>query len=81
MSMSDPETTYEFVSYIIGWVCGAVIFIAVMIAAIGSVGWVIGIALGWIPALLAGTIAAFALRYIWPVFALGIAYILLLLTK
>ena len=46
----------------IGWV-GA--FLGVYIAAIGYAGWVIGLALGWMPALLAALAASAVLRHSW----------------
>jgi hypothetical protein len=48
----------------IAWV---VAFLAVYIAAVGSAGWVIGIAMRWIPASLAAPAAFLVLRYLWPV--------------
>lgn len=46
----------------IGGIAMAVTFIAVYIAAVDSVGWVIGIALGWIPAGLASALAYLVFR-------------------
>ena len=41
-----------------GVICGHIAFVAVWIMAIGHSGWVVGIALGWIPAVLAAIIVA-----------------------
>lgn len=61
----DDDHWYGFVGNIGGFLGGAVAFIAIYIAAVGSVGWVIGIALGWFPAYL-GAVLCFALvRYLW----------------
>lgn len=59
------ETWYGIGGSTLGFLGGAIAFITIYIAAVGSVGWVIGIALGWIPAYL-GAVAAFIfLRYLW----------------
>lgn len=62
--MSD-QTWYGIGGSILGFLGGAVTFMAIYVAAVGSVGWVIGIALGWFPAYL-GALACFVfLRYLW----------------
>ena len=53
---------------------GSVVFIGVWIYAIVSWGFLIGIAIGWVPALIAGAIAGF----LWPL-AILIALILAIL--
>ena len=53
------------VGIIVGGLAGLITFIGVYIAAVGSVGWVIGIALGWIPACLAAGLAFLIGRYLW----------------
>lgn len=61
----NDDTWYGIGGSILGLLGGAITFIAIYVAAVGSVGWVIGIALGWIPAYL-GAVAAFIfLRYLW----------------
>ena len=47
-----------------------VTFILVYIAAIDSVGWVIGLVLGWIPAFWAAAIVFFLGAYLWPLVVL-----------
>jgi hypothetical protein len=49
------------------------VFIIVYVKAVQSVGWVIGIALGWIPAALAAVIAYGAIRYLWWLLLLAVA--------
>jgi hypothetical protein len=56
---------------------GIIAFFAVWIAAVMSVGWVLGIALGWISAALAACLAAVILKWGWPVIALVIFLALL----
>jgi hypothetical protein len=62
---------------VIGGIASVITFIAVYIAAVGSVGWVIGIALGWIPAGLASALAYVVFRYLWWLMLLGIGWLLL----
>ena len=47
-----------------------IVYFGVWLAAADSAGWVIGIALGWIPAAIAAGIAYFVLRYLWWLFLL-----------
>jgi glycerol-3-phosphate acyltransferase PlsY len=49
----------------IGLITGAIVFIAVYIAAIASIGWVVGIALGWVAAGAAGYITYNVCRRWW----------------
>ena len=55
-----------------GLVGAILVFLAVYAAAIGYSGWVVGIALGWIPAILAALVAGFIFRYLWWLIAIGI---------
>jgi len=55
-----------------GIVGALLVFVTVYVASIGYSGWVVGIALGWIPAILAALVAGFLLRYLWWLFAIGI---------
>ncbi len=49
----------------VGPIAAVLAFVGVYIAAVNSIGWVIGIALGWIPAGLAAVLAYFVFRYLW----------------
>jgi hypothetical protein len=49
-----------------GALTGIATFLAVYTLAIDSVGWAAGIALGWIPAVIAAAVVAVLLRYLWP---------------
>jgi len=51
----------------IGCIAGFVVFFVAYLAAVGSAGWVIGGALGWIPAGIASMVTYFVCRYLWPV--------------
>jgi hypothetical protein len=76
--MSDaPEGWFAIAGMIVGWLAAVITFIAVYIAAVGSVGWVIGIALGWIPAGLAAGLAYLLFRYLWWLAAIGVVMIIL----
>ncbi len=57
---------YLGVGTLIGGLTGLAAFVAVYFLAIDSAGWLLGIALGWIPALIAAAVAAVLLRYLWP---------------
>lgn len=43
----------------VGSVCGVFTFIAVWMATINHAGWIVGLALGWVPAYMAGALAVF----------------------
>jgi hypothetical protein len=55
---------------------GVVAFLVVYLAAIDSAGWVIGIALGWIPAFFAAATAFFIGRHLWWTLPFLISYAL-----
>lgn len=56
---------FSIVGKAFGGIAWLITFIGVYIAAVDSVGWVIGIALGWIPAGLAAVLAYLVFRYLW----------------
>jgi hypothetical protein len=55
----------ETTGVVLGVIAGLAAFVGVFAAAVGSAGWVVGIALGWIPAGLAAALAFFTFRYLW----------------
>jgi hypothetical protein len=65
---SDEIATriYLGIGTLIGALTGIATFLAVYTLAIDSVGWAAGIALGWIPAVIAAAVVAVLLRYLWP---------------
>lgn len=64
--------------YLVGaWITGVIVFIGVWIYAIASWGFLIGVAVGWFPAGIAGVIAGL----LWPLIALGIIAIILFLAS
>ena len=67
---------YSTVGIVIGGLAGAIAYISVCIAAVRSVGWVVGIALGWIPAGLAAALAFFLGRYLWLPLVIGMAFLI-----
>jgi hypothetical protein len=56
---------FRVIGGLVGGLGGLVAFVAVYLAAIESAGWVVGIALGWIPAFLVAAIVYFLGRYLW----------------
>lgn len=79
MADDDPGW-FSITGIIVGLFAAGITFIAVYIAAVASVGWVVGIALGWIPASLAASLAFLIGRYLWwlAVLLLAVAVYLLL---
>jgi hypothetical protein len=78
--LRNPSHWFVDVSWAAGWVGFVITFLAVYIAAIGSVGWVIGIALGWIPAMLAAGFAFFVFLWLWWLILIAIAVLALKIT-
>lgn len=76
---TSGESAFESIGGLAGLFGGAVAFIAVYVAAIGAAGWVIGIALGWIPALLAAFLIGLLCRYLWWLVLIGIVMLILML--
>lgn len=67
---STPESivngVYGAVGGLIGGLGAIATFLVVLIAAVDSGGWLIGLSLGWILGLLAGAAVFWAGRYLWP---------------
>jgi hypothetical protein len=66
------EDLWSAIGAFSGIVGAILVFLAVYAAAIGYAGWLVGIALGWIPAILGALVAGFLFRYLWWLFAIGI---------
>jgi hypothetical protein len=71
---SEADGWIAGIGLLIGVIAWLVTFLAVYVAAVDSAGWVVGIALGWIPATMAGGVAFFLFRYLWWAIALVVAY-------
>lgn len=56
---------YWTTGQVIGTVGSIIAFFAIYAAAIGSVGWVIGIALGWVAASLGAAACYYLTRLLW----------------
>ena len=56
----DFYVVYVIGAFVFGWIAAIVTF-GVYVAAVASVGWVIGLALGWIPVGIAAAIAGILL--------------------
>jgi hypothetical protein len=69
------------IGMVVGALAAVITFLWVYIAAVGSVGWVIGIALGWIPAGIAAFIAFWIGRYLWWLFALLLLGVVVLVMR
>ena len=64
--------------YMIGvWIVGALSFIRIWIYALATWGLLLGLMLGWIPALIGGAI----LGFLWPLVVLAIIGIIILINK
>lgn len=63
--MSDEDRWYWATGDVIAGIGAVICFISIYIAAVSSVGWVVGIALGWIPAYLGAALCGLLLRFLW----------------
>ena len=70
--MATESDWFDNTGMVIGSLAGLITFIIVYIAAVGSAGWVFGIALGWIPAGLASGLAYLIFRYLWWLLLFGV---------
>jgi hypothetical protein len=57
------------------WTMGIIAFLIIWIYAIISWGFLVGLAIGWLPALIGGFIAAL----LWPLIALGIIILIFII--
>ena len=62
------EWVMEKAYIVIGWLVGIVTFFGIWIYAFASWGLLIGLAIGWLPALIGGAIAGF----LWPLGAIAL---------
>jgi|GEM_PF-1224333 len=60
---------------VIGWIVGFICFTGIWIYAFNTWGFLIGLAIGWLPALIGGLIAGF----LWPLILVAIVVIAFLL--
>lgn len=58
----------------IGSIIAPILFIGIWIYALVTLGFLLGLAVGWIPAFM----GAFIARYIWPLIILGILVVVLI---
>ena len=81
MSYAHAETSrsgdgwHSIIGIILGSLSALITFIVIMIAACDSAGWVVGIALGWIPALIGATIVCWLVWLLWLPIIAGIIYV------
>lgn len=68
------KDAYDTTSEIIGFLAAAAVFIGVYIGAAASAGWVIGLALGWIPAGIAAALSYPLTKALWPLILIGIIW-------
>jgi hypothetical protein len=72
IAKAGVESLWSAIGTFAGILGALLVFLAVYAAAIVYSGWVVGIALGWIPAILASLAAGILCRYLWWLFAIGI---------
>lgn len=64
--------------YMVGvWIVGVLSFLAIWIYALASWGFLIGLMIGWIPALIGGVI----LGFLWPLVVLAVIGIIILISN
>jgi hypothetical protein len=63
---STPDSMYLGIGGLVGGLGAIATFLIVLLAAVDSVGWVIGLVFGWIIGLVAGAIVFWVGRYVWP---------------
>jgi len=74
--MSEEDTNND--TYAIGAIItGIIVFVGVWIYAISEWGFLIGIMVGWFPAIIAAYIAGF----LWPLAALAVLFIVLFIVS
>lgn len=71
----NEDERYSFAYLVVAWIIGVIAFFAIWIYSFISWGFLIGLAIGWLPALIGG----FILGIIWPVVLLVIVAAVLLL--
>lgn len=74
-AQTDDDRWVRLVGKVLGWIAAVITFFCVWAAAVASVGWVFGIALGWIPAYLGALIAYAAFRFLWWLMLLAAVWI------
>lgn len=71
---STPSTILEGLYLGVGSIVGALgaiaAFLIVLVLAVDSAGWVIGLVFGWILGIAAAAIAFWVCRYMWPILLL-----------
>lgn len=70
-------SAYILTSTIIAWIASVVTFIGCWIYCIAAYGFLFGVGLGWLPSGIVAVITYGVVWVAWPVFALGIACLLL----
>ena len=59
------------------WITGVIVFFLVWIIALFEWGFLVGLAIGWFPAAIAGVVGGL----LWPILALLVVYILIYVMK
>ncbi len=74
--MAEQENNwYAQIGSPLGGIAALIAFVGVMLAACNEAGWVIGSALGWIPAGIAAAITYVLFRWLWIVFVIAGFYL------
>lgn len=66
----------DFIGPILGVLAGLATFALIMFLAVQREGWVIGLALGWIPASIAAVALGVAVRFLWIILVVGVIYLI-----
>ncbi len=71
----NEDEWYSFAYLVVAWIIGVITFFAIWVYSFISWGFLIGLAIGWLPALIGG----FIIGIIWPAVLLVIVAAVLLL--
>jgi hypothetical protein len=75
MQVEAGKEYYEGFGTFLGALGAIAAFLGVYAAAVASVGWVIGLALGWVAAGIAASITFAVVKYLWPLALLAALWI------
>ena len=71
-----PRTTYTDLGWIFAALSGPATLIAVWIYCAVTYGLLLGLSLGWIPALMLALLVAVATIFLWPLAAVAVLYVI-----
>jgi hypothetical protein len=71
----DEDAFYRLVGTISGVVAAAIAFFGGWIYCASTYGFLFGFGLGWLPSALLAGICYLVMRYLWPLTAIGVVYV------